>query len=70
MSENEEILNLKCNHLEADTIMFSIYCNIGLTDKNIMVLNYATYTNYYTQTATISEKMQGPTCIKKESQLI
>ena len=33
MSENEEILDLKCNHLEADTIMFSIYCNIGLTDK-------------------------------------
>ena len=59
VSRNEGILDFKCNHLEANIIMFSIYYNIRSTDKDTMVLIDATDTYCYAQAAAISKKIQG-----------
>ena len=58
VSKNET-LDLKCNQLEGDTIMFSIYYNIRSTNKDTMVVIDATDTDCYAQAAAISKKIQG-----------
>ena len=57
MPKNEEILEFKCNQLEADTIMFVINYNIRSTDKDTMVVIDTTYTDCYTQDVTIPKKI-------------
>ena len=68
--KNEEILDFQCNRFEADTIMFSIHYNICSTDKDTMVVIYATDTDCYSQAATISKKIQGRLALKRKGQLI
>ena len=58
VSKNET-LDLKCNQLEGDTIMFSIYYDIRSTNKDTMVVIDATDTDCYAQAAAISKKIQG-----------
>ena len=70
VSDNEEILDFKCNQFEADTIMFSIYYNIRSTDKDTMVVIDATHTDCYAQAAAISKKIQGPLALKRKGQLL
>ena len=66
VSKNET-LDLKCNQLEGDTIMFSIYYNIRSTNKDTMVVIDATDTDYYAQAAALSKKIQGPLALKKKT---
>ena len=66
VSKNET-LDLKCNQLEGDTIMFSIYYNIRSTNKDTMVVIDATDTNCYAQAAALSKKIQGPLALKKKT---
>ena len=66
MSKNET-LDLKCNQLEGDTIMFSIYYNIRSTNKDTMVVIDATDTDCYAQAAALSKKIQGPLALKKKT---
>ena len=70
VSNNEEILDLKCNQFEADTIMFSMYYNIHSTDKDTMVGIDAIDTDCYVHVAAISKKIQGPLALKRKGQLI
>ena len=66
VSKNET-LDLKCNQLEGDTIMFSIYYNIRSTNKDTMVVIDATDTDCYAQAAAISKKIQGPLALNKKT---
>ena len=70
MSNNEEILDFKCNQFESDTIMFSIYYNICSTDKDITVVIDATGTDCYAQAAVMSKNIQGPHVLKRKRQLL
>ena len=70
VSNNEEILDLKCNQFEADTIVLSIYYNIHSTDKDTMVGIDATDTDCYSHVAAIWKKIQGPLALKRKGQLI
>ena len=67
VSNNKEILDFNCNQFEADIIMFLMYFNIRSTDKNTMVVNDATDTDYYAQAAAISKKIQGPLALKRKA---
>ena len=67
---NEEILDFKYNQFEADTVMFLIYYNVRSTDKNTMVVIYATDTDCYAQAAVTSKKIQGLLALKRKGQLI
>ena len=69
-SNNEQKLDIKCNQFEADTIMFSIYYNTRLTNKDTMVVTDATDTDFYAQVAAISRTIQGPLALKRKGQLI
>ena len=66
VSKNET-LDLKCNQLEGDTIMFSIYYNIRSTNKDTLVVIDATDTDCYAQAAALSKKIQGPLALKKKT---
>lgn len=68
--KNEEILEFKCNQLEADTIMFVINYNIRSTDKDTMVVIDTTYTDCYAQDVTIPKKIKGLFALKTKGQLI
>ena len=70
MSNNEEILDFKCNQFEADTIMFSIYYDIHSTDKDTMVGIDATDRDCHAQVVAISKKLQGLLALKRKGQLI
>ena len=70
VSKDEEILELKCDQFEADTIMFSIYHIIRSTDQDTMVVIDATDTDCYVQAAAISQKIQGPLALKRKRQII
>ena len=67
VSNNKEILDFNCNQFEADIIMFLMYFNIRSTDKDTMVVNDATDTDYYAQAAAISKKIQGPLALKRKT---
>ena len=60
MSNNKEILDFKCNQIEANTIMFSIHY------KDAMVVIDARDTNYYTEAAAILKAIQGPLALKRK----
>ena len=70
VSNNEEILDLKCHQFEADTIVFSIYYNIHSTDKDTMVGTDATDTDCYSHVVAIWKKIQVPLALKRKAQLI
>ena len=70
LSNNAEILDLKCSQFKADTILFSIYYNIPSTDSNTMVVIYTTDRDCYAQAAAISKKVEGPLTLKRKGQLI
>ena len=70
VSTNKEMIELKCDQCEADTIMFSLYHNIRLTDKDTLVVVDASDTDCYSQAAAISQKIQGPLALKRKGQII
>ena len=70
VSTNKEMIELKCDQCEADTIMFSLYHNIRLTDKDTLVVEDASDTDCYSQAAAISKKIQGSLALKRKGQII